>query len=106
VNKPSFDAAGDALLSGWWAGLGCPGAGTRQMAEPKKLGAWTPEEDETLQLLILHHGAKNWSEIALQIPGRSGKSCRLRWCNQLDPEVNKVHQTLGRRRSGDAMPPP
>ncbi|CAN1259490.1 Transcription factor MYB77 [Linum perenne] len=25
--------------------------------------------------------------ISTGIPGRSGKSCRLRWCNQLSPEV-------------------
>ena len=35
------------------------------------------------------HGAKNWSLIAGGIKGRSGKSCRLRWCNQLDPGVIK-----------------
>lgn len=35
------------------------------------------------------HGPKNWSLIAGGIRGRSGKSCRLRWCNQLDPGVNK-----------------
>nr|AWD93708.1 MYB transcription factor 2 [Carthamus tinctorius] len=30
---------------------------------------------------------ENWSLISKSIPGRSGKSCRLRWCNQLSPEV-------------------
>jgi hypothetical protein len=40
-------------------------------------------------MLIGHHGAKNWSEIAANIKGRSGKSCRLRWCNQLNPTVKK-----------------
>ena len=35
------------------------------------------------------HGPKNWSLIAGGIRGRSGKSCRLRWCNQLDPGVIK-----------------
>eukprot|EP00959_Pyramimonas_sp_CCMP1952_P222394 4649282-Pyramimonas_sp.AAC.1 len=37
-----------------------------------------PEEDDQLHKLILKHGAKNWSLIAQGIPGRSGKSCRLR----------------------------
>nr|GEW27304.1 transcription factor MYB44-like [Tanacetum cinerariifolium] len=41
-----------------------------------KRGSWTLEED-----------AKNWSVIGSGIPGRSGKSCRLRWCNQLSPKV-------------------
>ena len=29
------------------------------------------------------YGPKNWSLIAAGIKGRSGKSCRLRWCNQV-----------------------
>ncbi|KAL4444372.1 hypothetical protein ABPG75_012109 [Micractinium tetrahymenae] len=54
-----------------------------------KKGAWTPEEDELLRQLIAEYGPKNWSIIANGIKGRSGKSCRLRWCNQLNPEVKK-----------------
>ncbi|KAK9286872.1 hypothetical protein L1049_015278 [Liquidambar formosana] len=50
-------------------------------------GPWSPEEDEALQKLVQRHGARNWSVISRSIPGRSGKSCRLRWCNQLSPEV-------------------
>lgn len=50
-------------------------------------GPWSPEEDESLQKLVQRHGARNWSLISKSIPGRSGKSCRLRWCNQLSPEV-------------------
>ncbi|KAL6776628.1 hypothetical protein ACKKBG_A21885 [Auxenochlorella protothecoides x Auxenochlorella symbiontica] len=54
-----------------------------------KRGAWTTEEDALLRRLISELGAKNWSIIAAGIEGRSGKSCRLRWCNQLNPEVKK-----------------
>lgn len=50
-------------------------------------GPWSPEEDEALRRLVQTHGPKNWSVISKSIPGRSGKSCRLRWCNQLSPEV-------------------
>ncbi|PKU63279.1 transcription factor MYB73 [Dendrobium catenatum] len=50
-------------------------------------GPWTPDEDEMLQTLVEKHGPKNWSLISQSIPGRSGKSCRLRWCNQLSPKV-------------------
>nr|CAD1831753.1 unnamed protein product [Ananas comosus var. bracteatus] len=50
-------------------------------------GPWSPEEDEALQRLVQKHGARNWSLISKSIPGRSGKSCRLRWCNQLSPQV-------------------
>lgn len=50
-------------------------------------GPWSPEEDELLQSLVQKHGPRNWSLISKSIPGRSGKSCRLRWCNQLSPQV-------------------
>uniref|UniRef100_A0A803NNM9 Uncharacterized protein n=1 Tax=Cannabis sativa TaxID=3483 RepID=A0A803NNM9_CANSA len=53
----------------------------------KVKGPWSPEEDEKLQSLVKQHSARNWSVISKSIPGRSGKSCRLRWCNQLSPEV-------------------
>lgn len=50
-------------------------------------GPWSPEEDDLLRQLVSRHGARNWSLISKSIPGRSGKSCRLRWCNQLSPQV-------------------
>lgn len=50
-------------------------------------GPWSPEEDELLQTLVHTLGPRNWSLISKSIPGRSGKSCRLRWCNQLSPQV-------------------
>lgn len=50
-------------------------------------GPWSPEEDELLRKLVQRYGARNWSAISKSIPGRSGKSCRLRWCNQLSPDV-------------------
>ncbi|OIS96190.1 PREDICTED: transcription factor MYB44-like [Nicotiana attenuata] len=50
-------------------------------------GPWNPEEDELLQRLVEEHGPRNWSIISKSMPGRSGKSCRLRWCNQLSPQV-------------------
>ncbi|KAJ0239099.1 SANT/Myb domain-containing protein [Hirschfeldia incana] len=50
-------------------------------------GPWSPEEDEQLRSLVVKHGPRNWTAISKSIPGRSGKSCRLRWCNQLSPQV-------------------
>ncbi|KAM5556716.1 transcription factor MYB73-like [Rosa sericea] len=50
-------------------------------------GSWSPQEDATLIKLVEEHGPRNWSLISSGIPGRSGKSCRLRWCNQLSPDV-------------------
>jgi len=52
-------------------------------------GPWSPEEDAVLSDLVEKLGARNWTLIARGIPGRSGKSCRLRWCNQLDPQVKR-----------------
>ncbi|KAJ1278263.1 hypothetical protein BS78_04G066400 [Paspalum vaginatum] len=52
-------------------------------------GPWSPEEDEALRRLVERHGARNWTAIGRGIPGRSGKSCRLRWCNQLSPQVER-----------------
>ncbi|MBA0566372.1 hypothetical protein Golob_011196 [Gossypium lobatum] len=50
-------------------------------------GPWSPEEDEALKRLVQTYGSRNWSLVSKSIPGRSGKSCRLRWCNQLSPDV-------------------
>ncbi|XP_042459839.1 transcription factor MYB1-like [Zingiber officinale] len=58
-------------------------------AEDRVKGPWSPEEDVILSRLVSRFGARNWSLIARGIPGRSGKSCRLRWCNQLDPYVKR-----------------
>ncbi|KAF5771057.1 putative transcription factor MYB-HB-like family [Helianthus annuus] len=57
-------------------------------ALPRKIkGSWSPQEDATLVKMVEQHGPRNWSLISSRIPGRSGKSCRLRWCNQLSPDV-------------------
>ncbi|XP_022772895.1 transcription factor MYB44-like [Durio zibethinus] len=61
-------------------------ASTRKDVDRIK-GPWSPEEDAALQRLVQTYGPRNWSLISKSIPGRSGKSCRLRWCNQLSPEV-------------------
>ncbi|XP_068644879.1 transcription factor MYB77-like [Aristolochia californica] len=53
-------------------------------------GSWSPEEDELLTKLVKQHGPRNWSAISAGVPGRSGKSCRLRWCNQLSPFVQRL----------------
>lgn len=55
---------------------------------PEKIkGPWSAEEDRILTQLVARYGPRNWSLISRYIKGRSGKSCRLRWCNQLSPNV-------------------
>ncbi|KAJ1686468.1 hypothetical protein LUZ63_017858 [Rhynchospora breviuscula] len=65
------------------------GVGIQVPLEDRVKGPWSPEEDAILSRLVSKFGARNWSTIARGIPGRSGKSCRLRWCNQLDPYVKR-----------------
>jgi Myb-like DNA-binding domain len=43
-----------------------------------------------LRGLVEEHGSKKWSQIAMGLPGRSGKQCRERWLNHLDTRVTKV----------------
>ncbi|CAH2054416.1 unnamed protein product [Thlaspi arvense] len=68
-----------------FVGVGRSGRGGKERVK----GPWSPEEDVVLSELVEKFGPRNWSLIARSIPGRSGKSCRLRWCNQLDPSVKR-----------------
>ncbi|KAL6974978.1 hypothetical protein U1Q18_042310 [Sarracenia purpurea var. burkii] len=52
-------------------------------------GHWRPAEDAKLRELVALYGPQNWNHIADKLEGRSGKSCRLRWFNQLDPRINR-----------------
>ncbi|KAL4352033.1 hypothetical protein GQ457_06G042120 [Hibiscus cannabinus] len=52
-------------------------------------GHWKPAEDSKLKELVALYGPQNWNLIAEKLQGRTGKSCRLRWFNQLDPRINK-----------------
>jgi hypothetical protein len=50
---------------------------------------WNEDEDELLKACVSQLGTKHWSTIARRLPGRTGKQCRSRWCNQLDPYIRK-----------------
>ena len=52
-------------------------------------GPWLKEEDEKIISLVAELGAKQWSKIAQQLPGRIGKQCRERWYNHLNPEIKR-----------------
>ena len=58
-----------------------------------KKGLWTKEEDTLLGKLVSESGAKGWTKIAQQLPGRIGKQCRERWHNHLDPTIKKENFT-------------
>ncbi|GJD08908.1 Transcriptional activator Myb [Galdieria sulphuraria] len=73
-------------------------------------GTWTKEEDKLLLKLTSLFGSRNWSVIGNFFPGRTGKQCRERWMNHLDPNVRRepwtkeedetiirLHQQLGNK---------
>eukprot|EP00826_Nyctotherus_ovalis_P041930 TRINITY_DN4273_c0_g4_i2.p2 TRINITY_DN4273_c0_g4~~TRINITY_DN4273_c0_g4_i2.p2 ORF type:complete len:110 (+),score=24.42 TRINITY_DN4273_c0_g4_i2:597-926(+) len=60
--------------------------------------------------MVQRFGPKNWSQVALALPGRIGKQCRERWHNHLNPNIRrerwteeeddlivKAHKQLGNR---------
>ena len=60
---------------------------------------WTDDEDKAIRTLVEKHGTKSWAIIAEKVAkdfgvkGRSGKQCRERWHNHLDPNINKTGWT-------------
>merc|ERR1712130_227023 len=52
-------------------------------------GSWSPEEDALVVELVEEYGPRRWSAIAQNLQGRSGKQCRERWHNHLDPTINR-----------------
>ncbi|KAL3523929.1 hypothetical protein ACH5RR_016763 [Cinchona calisaya] len=80
-----FDGCGDAMEV-VMEGVGKDGGGG---GSGRVKGSWSSEEDVVLSRLVSQLGPRSWGLIARGIPGRSGKSCRLRWCNQLNPCVKR-----------------
>lgn len=56
-------------------------------------GSWTREEDEIILKYVSENGDKDWAKLALLLRGRTGKQCRERFKNHLDPNVAKVAWT-------------
>lgn len=62
---------------------------------PGKRQPWTEKEDETISILVQENGTQQWAVIAeklnnqVKFAGRSGKQCRERWHNHLDPLIVK-----------------
>jgi len=52
--------------------------------------AWDEDQDKTLLFLIAEIGPHQWEQISLQLPSRTGKQCRERWHNQLNPLLKKA----------------
>ena len=58
-----------------------------------KKSKWTSEEDRQLIKSVTKNGMTNWSLVAKEVPGRTGKQCRERWANQLCPDLTKEDWT-------------
>lgn len=58
-----------------------------------KKKTWTKAEDAQLAQLVDVHGTTNWTLIAEHLPKRTGKQCRERYNNHLQPDVNKGEWT-------------
>lgn len=48
-----------------------------------------------MMTLVQEHGTKHWGRIGSSLQGRTGKQCRERWHNQLDPAIRKDPWTGG-----------
>ena len=68
------------------------GAGGRQNFSTRTR-KWTKEEDQHMLKLVKEMGTKRWGDIGKCLQGRTGKQCRERWHNQLDPSIIKTAWT-------------
>ena len=56
---------------------------------------WSEAEDNAILNIVEQVGDKNWRLVAQEmedqykLKGRTGKQCRERWHNHLDPSINK-----------------
>ncbi|KAJ8907605.1 hypothetical protein NDN08_007715 [Rhodosorus marinus] len=48
---------------------------------------WTAEQDQQLTMLVSTSGLRSWTKIARCLERRTGKQCRERWLNYLDPRI-------------------
>jgi hypothetical protein len=56
---------------------------TSSLHKPK--ARWSAEEDGLLLQAVEANGPSNWNNIAVALPGRTGKQCRERWITKLSP---------------------
>ncbi|XP_051145726.1 transcription factor MYB62-like [Andrographis paniculata] len=57
-------------------------------------GPWTLEEDTLLIQYVTSHGEGRWNSLAKDAGlKRTGKSCRLRWLNYLNPDIKRGNFT-------------
>ena len=67
---------------------------------------WSADEDAMLTRAVEEVGARRWTAIAQLVPGRTGKQCRLRWCNQINPDIRHDAFTEQECRARPTTPRP
>lgn len=65
----------------------------------RRKSPWTESNDRALFNLVMQQGPKQWMNIAESLSkatgqSYSGKACRERWNNYLDPELNRGPWTV------------
>ena len=60
-----------------------------QKRKPRIVRKWSKDEDSRMSALVGIHGTRHWGLIASKLGNRTGKQCRERWHNQLDPSIRK-----------------
>jgi pre-mRNA-splicing factor CDC5/CEF1 len=58
-----------------------------------KGGVWKNTEDEILKAGVMKYGLNNWARIASLLNRKSGKQCKARWYEWLDPAIKKTEWT-------------
>lgn len=68
---------------------------SKNRSKKEKRRPWVMKEDETMRKLVEENGTKQWTIIAEKLNkcfpcnSRTGKQCRERWHNHLNPGINK-----------------
>eukprot|EP00359_Climacostomum_virens_P007823 CAMPEP_0204909476 /NCGR_PEP_ID=MMETSP1397-20131031/8199_1 /ASSEMBLY_ACC=CAM_ASM_000891 /TAXON_ID=49980 /ORGANISM="Climacostomum Climacostomum virens, Strain Stock W-24" /LENGTH=233 /DNA_ID=CAMNT_0052079329 /DNA_START=28 /DNA_END=726 /DNA_ORIENTATION=- len=79
-------------------------AAKRSNSKNSRRRPWTPDEDRAIARLVYENGTKHWTVISdklnkeYSIKGRTGKQCRERWHNHLDPTITKEQWSVDEER--------
>ena len=58
-----------------------------------KGGVWKNSEDEVLKAAVMKYGMNQWDRVASLLVRKSGKQCKARWFEWLDPSIRKTEWT-------------
>jgi hypothetical protein len=68
---------------------------SKSRSKKEKRRPWTSKEDDSMRHLVEENGTKQWTVISdklnkfFPLANRTGKQCRERWHNHLNPGINK-----------------